>query len=75
MRIDITHERCPMTYVRVKLALEALRETELLEVLLEGEEPVRNVPASAIDDGYEVVSMVPLEGGVHLLTIKPAKGF
>lgn len=62
-RIDITREVCPMTYVRTKLRLEALAPGELLEVLLQGPEPLKNVPRSAREEGHEVVSLEELSAG------------
>ncbi len=56
LSIDITNEVCPMTYVRVKLALERLVPGQTLEVVLSGEEPWRNVPRSVVEDGHEVLS-------------------
>lgn len=69
-RIDITREVCPMTYVRVKLAIEELDDGATLEVLLKGSEPLKNVPRSAREDGHEVVSMLDAGDGVQLLTLK-----
>lgn len=71
-QLDITQEVCPMTYVRVKLRVEALADGELLEVRLKGSEPLKNVPRSARDDGHEVVSLVPTseDPAVHLLTLR-----
>lgn len=68
--IDITSQVCPMTYVRVKLALEALDEGATLEVLLRGAEPLRNVPRSAREDGHEVVSLEALDGGRARLVLR-----
>jgi TusA-related sulfurtransferase len=60
-----------MTYVRVKLALEDVEEGAELEVLLRGDEPLRNVPRSARDDGHEVLSLEPRgEPGEHLLRLR-----
>ena len=56
-RIDITREVCPMTYVRTKLKLEELPAGALLEVRLRGQEPLRNVPRSAREEGHEVISL------------------
>jgi len=42
--LDITAETCPMTFVRVRLALDRMPAGQVLEVLLKGEEPLRNVP-------------------------------
>lgn len=71
-RIDITAEVCPMTYVRTKLKLETLEQGELLEVLLRGDEPLKNIPRSAREEGHEIVSLQPLEGGVHRLILRKA---
>ena len=68
--IDITREVCPMTYVRVKLAVEDLADGATLEVLLRGEEPLKNVPHSAREDGHEVLSLEPLDGGRARLTLR-----
>jgi tRNA 2-thiouridine synthesizing protein A len=68
--VDITREVCPMTYVRVKLALEALEDGAVLEVLLRGSEPLKNVPASAAEEGHEVISLEQLGDGTSKLTLK-----
>ena len=65
--VDITAEVCPMTYVRVKLALERLARGNILEVWLTGEEPLKNIPKSARDDGHEVLSLEAAEGRSRLL--------
>jgi TusA-related sulfurtransferase len=74
--IDITREVCPITYVRVKLRLETLDDGATLEVLLQGEEPLRNVPRSAREEGHEVLSLAPHAGPVHrlLLRVKHPEG-
>lgn len=68
--IDITREVCPMTYVRVKLALEGLEAGQTLEVLLRGAEPLKNVPRSARDDGHEVLSLEALDDGRSRLLLR-----
>ncbi len=59
-----------MTYVRTKLALEALRPGEVLEVRLRGEEPRRNVPASAREEGHSVLALVAQEDGSDVLWLR-----
>jgi TusA-related sulfurtransferase len=59
-----------MTYVRVKLAIEAMDAPGVLEVLLTGAEPLKNVPRSAREDGHEVLSLEPTPEGPHLLTLQ-----
>lgn len=68
--VDITREACPMTYVRTKLKLEALLPGGLLEVLLKGEEPLKNVPRNAADEGHDVIHMEPRPDGVWRLLIR-----
>jgi TusA-related sulfurtransferase len=44
--IDITGVVCPITFVKTKVALEELTDGDVLEVRLNGGEPVQNVPRS-----------------------------
>lgn len=59
-----------MTYVRVKLALETLDDGGELEVLLRGEEPLRNVPRSAKEEGHEVLELTALDDGTSRLRLR-----
>jgi tRNA 2-thiouridine synthesizing protein A len=68
--IDITREVCPMTYVRTKLKLETLGDGAVLEVLLKGEEPLKNVPRNARDEGHEVVTLEARPDGSHRLLLR-----
>ncbi|WP_298216424.1 sulfurtransferase TusA family protein [Acidocella sp.] len=68
--IDITAETCPMTYVRTRLALDALRPGQILLVRLRGEEPLRNVPRAAADQGHEPLDLLPQSDGAHVLVLK-----
>ena len=70
MVLDITRDVCPMTYVRVKLALEQLDDGGELEVVLRGEEPLRNVPRSAREEGHEVLELVALDNGTSRLRLR-----
>lgn len=67
--IDITGEVCPMTFVRTKLRLERMRSGEVLSVRLRGEEPLRNVPRAARDEGHIILRIVP-DGNDHIVTIR-----
>ena len=69
--IDITGEVCPMTFVRTKLRLERMRPGEVLVVRLRGEEPLRNVPKAARDEGHIILGIVP-DGNDHIVTIRRA---
>jgi tRNA 2-thiouridine synthesizing protein A len=69
--IDITGEICPMTFVRTKLRLECMRPGEVLSVRLRGEEPLRNVPKAARDEGHSILGIVST-GSDHIVTIRRA---
>jgi len=60
-----------MTFVKTKIALNKLQKGDILEVrLLEGE-PLENVPRSAREQGFNVLSIVPApDKGVHIVTIE-----
>lgn len=70
--IDITGEVCPMTFVRTKLRLERMQPGEVLRVRLKGEEPLRNVPRAARDEGHVILGVEPLGNGseVHVVMIR-----
>ena len=71
-KLDITGERCPMTYVRVRLALDRMAPEQVLLVALRGEEPAENVPRTAIEQGHEVLRADPGPDGVTRLWIRKA---
>lgn len=63
-----------MTFVRTKLRLERMQPGEVLRVRLRGEEPLRNVPRAARDEGHVILSVDPVSdvhgGDVHVVTIR-----
>ncbi len=68
--LDITHEVCPMTFVRTRLALDRMAPGTVLLVKLRGEEPLRNVPRTATEQGHEVLSLETGPDGVALLRLR-----
>lgn len=68
--LDITHEVCPMTFVRTRLALDRMAPGEVLLVLLQGDEPLRNVPRTAREQGHEILEQHVGEDGVTRLLIR-----
>ena len=67
--LDITRDCCPMTFVKVKLALAGMRSGEELDVALNAGEPLNNVPRTATEQGHQVLS-IRQEGGVHHVLIR-----
>jgi len=58
-----------MTFVRTKLRLERMNPGETLAVRLRGEEPLRNVPRAARDEGHTVLG-IETDGDIHIVTIR-----
>lgn len=61
--LDITGDACPLTLLKVKLALEAMPPGSTLEVRLAGGEPLANLPATLREEGFAVTA--PRADGEH----------
>ncbi|MBV8095374.1 MAG: sulfurtransferase TusA family protein [Acetobacteraceae bacterium] len=70
LELDLTAEMCPMTYVRTRLALDKLAPGRVLAVRLRGEEPARNVPRTAAEQGHEVLAVETAADGVTRVAIR-----
>ena len=62
-----------MTFVRTRLALDGMAQGEILRVRLKGDEPLRNVPRSAQEQGHEVLSLETDAEGISLLVLRRSK--
>jgi tRNA 2-thiouridine synthesizing protein A len=69
-RLDITAEICPMTFVRTRLELDRMAPGQTLLVLLRGEEPRRNVPRTAAEQGHAVLAMTEGPDGTTRLLLR-----
>ena len=58
-----------MTFVRTKLRLERMQPGEVLSVRLRGEEPLRNVPRAAREEGHSIL-WIEAAGDAHIVTIR-----
>ncbi len=70
VQLDITADVCPMTFVRTRLALDRMAAGQTLLVKLRGDEPVRNVPRTAREQGHEVLSLTTGADGVSVLRLR-----
>jgi TusA-related sulfurtransferase len=70
-KLDVTGEHCPMTYVRTKIQLAKLNSGDVLEVLVTKGEPLENIPGSATEQGYKVLSVKETEkSGIYSIIIQ-----
>jgi len=58
--LDLRGVICPYNFVKTKLKLETMAAGQILAVLLDEGDPIRNVPRSVSDDGHLVLSQEPL---------------
>jgi tRNA 2-thiouridine synthesizing protein A len=72
--LDITKDACPMTFVKTKLALEMLEVGEILEVLLNSGEAVKNVPRSLRNEGHKVLTLEKQEDGTYRMLVEKEGG-
>jgi tRNA 2-thiouridine synthesizing protein A len=73
VKLDLTGEVCPFTFVRAKLALEELPLGARLEVFVDHRAAADNVPRSLSAEGQEVVSVEPQGHGWLIVAIKRAE--
>ena len=69
-KVDITDVNCPVTFVKTKVTLEELDEGQILQVHLNGGEPVQNVPRSLKEEGHEVLELLDNGDGTFELYVK-----
>ncbi|MHC4488152.1 MAG: sulfurtransferase TusA family protein [Planctomycetota bacterium] len=53
--VDLRGVACPLNFVKAKIELEKIDVGEILEVLLDDGEPIKNVPESFTQQGQEVI--------------------
>jgi tRNA 2-thiouridine synthesizing protein A len=69
-KLDIRGEVCPFTFIETKLKLEEMKSGQILEVILDHEPAVRDVPKSVESEGHEILSIEKIEDGVWKILIK-----
>lgn len=53
--LDLSGVVCPMNFVKTKLQLEMMASGQVLEVVIDKGEPVRNVPQSVKNEGHKIL--------------------
>jgi len=69
-RLNLKGVACPMNFVKVKVALAQIGEGELLEIILDDGDPVRNVPRSIKEEGHTIVKVEKIKDNGFLLRIQ-----
>jgi len=61
VEIDLRGVICPYNFVKTKLKLETMKEGQILSVLLDDGDPIRNVPRSVENEGHTVLAQERVE--------------
>lgn len=70
-KLDLRGVACPLNFVKTKLKLEEMQSGQVLEIILDDGEPIRNVPRSVKEEGHQIIKVVHLdEENVFKLYIK-----
>jgi len=69
-KIDLRGVCCPINFVKTKLKLEKMEKGEILEVILDDGEPIKNVPRSIKDEGHKIIKVEKLENAFKLVIRK-----
>ena len=67
--LDLRGVICPYNFVKTKLKLDTMHAGQILVVLLDDGEPIRNVPKSVENEGHSILSREPL-GPTHRVWIQ-----
>jgi TusA-related sulfurtransferase len=68
--LDLRGVICPYNFVKTKLKLETMQAGQVLAVMLDDGDPIRNVPRSVSDDGHAVLGQDPMENFYRVLIRK-----
>lgn len=61
---------CPNNFVRTKLKLEEMQRGQVLEIILDDGEPIKNVPRAVKEEGHEILNVEKVNNKWRLLIKK-----
>ena len=68
--LDLRGVICPYNFVKTKLKLETMGAGQVLAVILDDGDPIRNVPRSVSDDGHTVLRQESLDRAYRVVIRK-----
>lgn len=60
-KLDLRGVACPMNFVKTRLKLDKMATGEVVEVLLDGGEPIESVTSSVLSEGHLIESSTEIE--------------
>ncbi|HKE62326.1 MAG TPA: sulfurtransferase TusA family protein [Nitrospira sp.] len=65
--LDLRGVICPYNFVKTKLKLETMEQGQILSVILDAGDPIRNVPQSVSNEGHTVLSQEPVNQSYRVI--------
>jgi TusA-related sulfurtransferase len=69
IELDLRGVICPYNFVKTKLKLDTMSAGEILAVILDDGEPIKNVPQSVKNEGHTILTQDQL-GSSHRVLIQ-----
>ena len=67
--LDITNDKCPITFVKTKIALEKLQTNQYLNIYIKKGEALDGLPSSLKELGYKIDNKIKINNDVFSLEI------
>jgi TusA-related sulfurtransferase len=72
--LDLRTTKCPLNFVKTRLALEKLSVGDILEIWISADsQSVINIPQSIVQEGHAIVHTVLEDSGLQRLFIEKKK--
>ena len=70
MFLDLTKYKCPITFVKAKIALEKLHKNESLVIKINEGEDLNSMPESLKEIGFKIIKKKKLQKNIAEIIIK-----
>ena len=67
--LDITNDKCPITFVKTKIALEKLKSNQFLNIYIKKGEALDGLPSSLRELGYQINNKIKIDDDIFSLEI------
>ena len=67
--LDITNDKCPITFVKTKIALEKLKSDQYLNIYIKKGEALDGLPSSLKELGYKIDNKIKINDDIFSLDI------
>lgn len=68
--LDLKGVSCPMNFVKTKLVLEEMEAGQILEIILDDGDPIKNVSGSIKEEGHQILKVEQLDDCWRLVVKK-----